>query len=163
MKSGLNQRDCRLYRLPESLIIQGYAVLYHHLDREKMGDHVTAVVPVMLVWLFWRLPIKFPPSPRIPARRIEKMRADHHRRLSDRAPRSDGAGHDLRGVFVRDGEGPVRARALGVHPALRDDLAVEVASFSISQRSCSSAGPRGPAVRMFKLSVTGVPVAYIRF
>src|ERR1700739_4391163 len=36
------------------------------------------------------------------------------------------------------------------------------ASFSISQRSCSSAGPRRPAVRMFRLSVTGVPVACVR-
>src|SRR5271170_7467256 len=37
------------------------------------------------------------------------------------------------------------------------------ASFSISHRSCSRAGPRGPAVRMFKLSVTGVPVACVRY
>src|SRR5947208_14548459 len=36
------------------------------------------------------------------------------------------------------------------------------ASFSINQRSCSSAGPRGPAVRMFRLSVTGVPVACVK-
>src|SRR4030081_862770 len=34
------------------------------------------------------------------------------------------------------------------------------ASFSISQTSCNSAGPRGPAVWMFKLSVTGVPDAW---
>src|SRR3982074_974860 len=36
------------------------------------------------------------------------------------------------------------------------------ASFSISQTSCNSAGPRGPAVWMFKLSVTGVPDAWAR-
>src|SRR5216683_1732861 len=59
-----------------------------------MGDHVAAVVPVMLVWLngpvgifgtgqqgvlaglFWRQPIKFPTSPRVPSHRIEKMRFD---------------------------------------------------------------------------------------
>src|SRR6266852_3061748 len=34
------------------------------------------------------------------------------------------------------------------------------ASFSISQTSCNSAGPRGPAVWMLKLSVTGVPDAW---
>jgi hypothetical protein len=33
------------------------------------------------------------------------------------------------------------------------------ASFSISQISCSSTGPRGPAVWTFRLSVTGAPVA----
>src|SRR5438132_6543845 len=36
------------------------------------------------------------------------------------------------------------------------------ASFSISQTSCNSAGPRGPAVWMLKLSVTGVPDAWAR-
>src|SRR6266404_4823928 len=34
------------------------------------------------------------------------------------------------------------------------------ASFSISQTSCSRAGPRGPAVWMLRLSVTGVPDAW---
>src|ERR1700704_5728008 len=34
------------------------------------------------------------------------------------------------------------------------------ASFSSSQTSCNRAGPRGPAVWMFKLSVTGVPDAW---
>src|SRR4030081_1550634 len=33
------------------------------------------------------------------------------------------------------------------------------ASFSISQMSCSSVGPRGPAVMMLVLSATGAPVA----
>src|SRR6516164_4652699 len=36
------------------------------------------------------------------------------------------------------------------------------ASFSISHTSCSSAGPRGPAVWMFTLSVTGAPEACVR-
>src|SRR5580704_9145260 len=36
------------------------------------------------------------------------------------------------------------------------------ASFSISQTSCSKAGPRGPAVCMFRLSVTGAPEAWVR-
>src|ERR1700752_1846875 len=36
------------------------------------------------------------------------------------------------------------------------------ASFSISQTSCSSAGPRGPAVMMFTLSVTGAPDACVK-
>src|SRR5207237_3801437 len=58
-----------------------------------MGDHVAAVVPVMLVWLngpvgifstrkqgilaglFWRQPVKFPTPPRMPSPRIEKMRS----------------------------------------------------------------------------------------
>jgi hypothetical protein len=35
------------------------------------------------------------------------------------------------------------------------------AIFSISQMSCSSAGPRGPDVRMFVLSATGAPVAFV--
>src|SRR5712671_8198743 len=35
------------------------------------------------------------------------------------------------------------------------------ASFSISQISCSSAGPRGPAVMMLVLSATGAPVALV--
>src|SRR4029077_5248683 len=35
------------------------------------------------------------------------------------------------------------------------------AIFSISQMSCSSAGPRGPAVRMLVLSATGAPVALV--
>jgi hypothetical protein len=30
---------------------RAHEVLYHHLDRQKMGDHVAAVVPVVLVWL----------------------------------------------------------------------------------------------------------------
>src|ERR1700687_2318367 len=34
------------------------------------------------------------------------------------------------------------------------------ASFSISQTSCNRAGPRGPAVWMLRLSVTGVPDAW---
>src|SRR5713101_574907 len=34
------------------------------------------------------------------------------------------------------------------------------ANFSINQTSCNSAGPRGPAVWMLKLSVTGVPDAW---
>src|SRR3981081_1956365 len=34
------------------------------------------------------------------------------------------------------------------------------ASFSISQTSCNNAGPRGPAVWMLRLSVTGVPDAW---
>src|SRR5271167_756334 len=36
------------------------------------------------------------------------------------------------------------------------------ASFSISQMSCSSAGPRGPAVMMLVLSATGAPVALVK-
>src|ERR1700756_1325881 len=35
------------------------------------------------------------------------------------------------------------------------------AIFSISQISCSSAGPRGPAVMMLVLSATGAPVALV--
>src|SRR4051794_19274660 len=35
------------------------------------------------------------------------------------------------------------------------------ASFSISQMSCSSAGPRGPAVMILVLSATGAPVALV--
>src|SRR5712691_5450024 len=35
------------------------------------------------------------------------------------------------------------------------------ASFSISQMSCSKAGPRGPAVMMLVLSATGAPVALV--
>src|SRR6202022_3914382 len=35
------------------------------------------------------------------------------------------------------------------------------AIFSISQMSCSSAGPRGPAVMMLVLSATGAPVALV--
>src|ERR1700732_3475491 len=34
------------------------------------------------------------------------------------------------------------------------------ANFSISHTSCKSAGPRGPAVCMLRLSVTGVPDAW---
>src|SRR4051794_22870351 len=36
------------------------------------------------------------------------------------------------------------------------------AIFSISQMSCSSAGPRGPAVMMLVLSATGAPVALVK-
>src|SRR6266851_1872603 len=36
------------------------------------------------------------------------------------------------------------------------------ASFSRSQMSCSSAGPRGPAVMMLVLSATGAPVALVK-
>src|SRR5947209_8751702 len=36
------------------------------------------------------------------------------------------------------------------------------ASFSISQTSCSRAGPRGPAVMMLVLSATGGPVALVK-
>src|SRR6266851_2405507 len=35
------------------------------------------------------------------------------------------------------------------------------AIFSISQMSCSSAGPRGPAVMMLVLSATGAPMALV--
>src|SRR6266851_1659060 len=35
------------------------------------------------------------------------------------------------------------------------------ANFSISQISCSNAGPRGPAVMMLVLSATGAPVALV--
>src|SRR5712664_1929021 len=55
------------------------------------------------------------------------------------------------------------AGALSMHSALRDHFAGEMGqSFSISQTSCSRAGPRGPAVWMLKLSVTGVPDAWAR-
>src|SRR5437667_11818026 len=36
------------------------------------------------------------------------------------------------------------------------------AIFSISQMSCSSAGPRGPAVMMLVLSATGAPLALVK-
>src|ERR1700741_5024970 len=36
------------------------------------------------------------------------------------------------------------------------------ASFSISQMSCSNAGPRGPAVIMLVLSATGAPLALVK-
>src|SRR6516162_4967649 len=36
------------------------------------------------------------------------------------------------------------------------------ASFSISQRSCKSAGPRGPAVMMLVLSATGAPASVVK-
>src|SRR5437764_3093247 len=36
------------------------------------------------------------------------------------------------------------------------------ASFSISQISCNSAGPRGPAVMMLVLSATGAPLALVK-
>src|SRR5205085_9837946 len=36
------------------------------------------------------------------------------------------------------------------------------AIFSICQMSCSSAGPRGPAVMMLVLSATGAPVALVK-
>ena len=36
------------------------------------------------------------------------------------------------------------------------------AIFSMSQMSCSSAGPRGPAVMMLVLSATGAPVALVK-
>src|SRR5271163_4400344 len=36
------------------------------------------------------------------------------------------------------------------------------ASFSISQMSCNSAGPRGPAVMMLVLSATGEPLALVK-
>jgi hypothetical protein len=47
-----------------------------------------------------------------------------------------------------------------VHAALGDHLVGEMGSFSMSQTSCSKAGPRGPAVWMLILSVTGVPDAW---
>src|SRR5439155_9270568 len=36
------------------------------------------------------------------------------------------------------------------------------ASFSMSQMSCSSAGPRGPAVKMLVLSATGAPASLVK-
>src|SRR5437016_6273533 len=36
------------------------------------------------------------------------------------------------------------------------------ASFSISQMSCKSAGPRGPAVMMLVLSATGAPASVVK-
>ena len=36
------------------------------------------------------------------------------------------------------------------------------ASFSISQMSCSSAGPRGPAVMLLVLSATGAPLSLVK-
>ena len=39
---------------------------------------------------------------------------------------------------------------------------LRLASFSISQTSCISSGPRGPAVRLFWLSTTGAPKAVVR-
>src|SRR3981189_1908309 len=69
-----------------------HGVLYNDFDREPVGDPVAAVVPAMLFWLtgavgifgpgqqgilaglLWRQPIKFPTSPGMPSRRIEKMR-----------------------------------------------------------------------------------------
>ena len=35
-------------------------------------------------------------------------------------------------------------------------------SFSCSQTSCASSGPRGPAVRLFWLSGTGAPKSVVR-
>jgi len=37
-----------------------------------------------------------------------------------------------------------------------------LASFSMSQTSCMSSGPRGPADRLFWLSATGAPKAVVR-
>jgi len=48
-----------------------------------------------------------------------------------------------------------------VHSAFRDNLTVEVASFSRNQISCSSIGPRGPAVMTLLLSTTGAPAAVV--
>src|SRR5438105_33312 len=76
----------------KTLCFQAREVLYDHLDREKMADHIGAVVPIVLVWLsrpigifgpgqqsvsaglFWRRPVKFPASPRVTVRGIEKLR-----------------------------------------------------------------------------------------
>src|SRR6266853_5260328 len=52
MKSVLIRYAARLFRLRErASSFRSHGVLYQHVDREKMGDHVTAVVPVMLVRL----------------------------------------------------------------------------------------------------------------
>src|SRR6266853_774999 len=93
MKSVLIRYAARLFRLRErASSFRSHGVLYQHVDREKMGDHVTAVVPVMLVRLngpvgifgtsqqgvlvgfSWCQPVKFPTPPRMRSRRIEKMR-----------------------------------------------------------------------------------------
>src|SRR5580698_6502122 len=39
----------------------------------------------------------------------------------------------------------------------------KLASFSRSHTSCKSAGPRGPAVSMLTLSLTGAPVAWVKW
>src|SRR6266446_6228906 len=93
MKSVLIRKIARPARLREwasSLRVHG--LLYNDFDRQRMIDYVGAVVRVMLVRLdatacifgtseqgvaarlFWRQPIKFPTPPRMPSRRIEKMR-----------------------------------------------------------------------------------------
>jgi hypothetical protein len=92
MKSVFIRQVARLGRLRKrasSLRVHG--LLYQHVDRQKMGDHVSAVVPVMLVWLngavgiltgqqsvlagfFWCQPVEFPTPPRMPLHRIKKMR-----------------------------------------------------------------------------------------
>jgi hypothetical protein len=61
---------------------------------------------------------------------------------------------------VRDGKGAVGAGALGVHAAFGNHLAGEMGELLDQPTSCNSAGPRGPAVWMLRLSVTGVPEAW---
>src|SRR5271155_2544557 len=124
MKSVLiREVDCLSQLRQRASSFRAHELLYNHFDREKMGDHVSAVVIVMLVRLdgpvgifgtreqgiaprlLWRKPIKFPTSPRMPSHRIEKMRFGP-------ALATIGAHRDLRHVSLA---GPCSAE-YGVHP-----------------------------------------------
>jgi hypothetical protein len=48
-----------------------------------------------------------------------------------------------------------------VHDALRDALAVEMGVFLEKLQSCTSSGPRSPAVNEFWLSATGIPAEVV--
>src|SRR6266850_989565 len=85
--------NAHLSRLRErTSAFRAHGVLYNDFDREQVGNHVAAVVPVMLVGLegpigifgtgqqgvlagfSWCQPVKFPTPPCMRSCRIEKMR-----------------------------------------------------------------------------------------
>src|SRR6185436_18693180 len=75
----------------------------------------------------------------------------------------DRATHPPAPKFFRRAPSPIICRHLrrtGSSGDLADQL-LAAAIFSISQISCSSAGPRRPAVMMLVLSATGDPVAFV--
>jgi hypothetical protein len=69
-------------------------------------------------------------------------------------------GFGVLGYVVGDRQGAVGGGAFGMHHPLGDSR-LKCACFSNSCQSCTSTGPRSPAVNAFWLSATGIPPAVV--
>jgi hypothetical protein len=94
-----------------------------------------------------------------PNRGCSRVPGEHRRLLANFGK---DLGFGVAGDVMGDGDGPIRPAPLVCIRRSGITSRSKLVSFSISQTSCNSAGPRGPAVWMLRLSETGAPVAWVR-